>query len=97
MRALSVSIGLVLALIGSMAQASSNQGATAATPTASTSYQRSGQSAFFLPPPDPAEIRRCALPKAILNSASRSACTNVHHTDARAGGVQMPHFADGRS
>jgi hypothetical protein len=37
-----------------------------------------------LPPPDPAEIRRCALPKAILNSASRSACDSVRHAGASA-------------
>jgi hypothetical protein len=83
MRVLSVSIGLVLTLIGTMAQASSNQGATAATSPASSYYQRPGRSAFFLPPPDPAEIRRCALPKAILNLASKSACGNVHRTDAQ--------------
>jgi hypothetical protein len=88
MRALSMSIGLVLTLIGSMAQASSNQGATAATLPTSSSYQRPGRSAFFLPPPDPAEIRRCALPKAILNSASKSACGNVHRTDAHTSTVR---------
>ena len=88
MRVLSVPIGLALALVGSMAQASSNQGETAVTRPPSSSYQRSDRSAFFLPPPDPAEIRRCALPKAILNSVSRSACGGVHRTDAPPGSVR---------
>jgi hypothetical protein len=81
MRILLVSIGLAVALVGSIAHASSNQREAAVTPPASSSYQRSGPSAFFLPRPDPAEIRRCALPKAILNSASRSACGGVHPAD----------------
>jgi hypothetical protein len=77
MRVLPVAIGLTLALVGSsIAQASSNQGESAVTPP--------GRSAFFLPPPDPAEIRRCALPEAILKSVSRSACGSVNHADMSA-------------
>ena len=91
MRVLPIALGLTLALVGtSFVQASSNQGRTdhrqaqSATSAGSTSYRPSGRSAFFLPPPDPAEIRRCALPEAILNSASRSACGSIRHAGASA-------------
>jgi hypothetical protein len=81
MLATAVTVGIGMAAT-SNASARDLQGETAVTPPASSSYQRSGRSAFFLPPPDPAEIRRCALPEAILNSASRSACGSVHHAGA---------------
>jgi hypothetical protein len=90
MRVFPVALALTLALAGSsFAQASGNprgmdqRQAQSQSQGASPSYERS-RSFFFLPPADPAEIRRCALSHAILNAFARSACGGAQGAGASA-------------
>ena len=91
MRVFPVALALTLALAGSsFAQASGNprgmdqRQAQSQSQGASPSYERSHRSSFFLPPADPAEIRRCALPHAILNAFAKSACGGAQRAGASA-------------